>query len=233
MKIKVIIVDDDEGHQTLLTEYLAEFDISTTSYLNEKGVLSAIQDISPDIVILDIVLPGKDGFEILKDIRKISSIPVIMLSARGDETDRIIGLELGADDYLPKPFNPRELLARIKAVLRRYHSTDDNNKSEPPDDMIQTGGLILDRAKQRLVQNDISVELSSTEYKILVAMMSSPDKIFSRDDLMDIIHIGKVISFDRSIDIHISRMRAKIKQISGSGNQIKTVRGKGYKFIEK
>jgi two-component system phosphate regulon response regulator OmpR len=232
MEITAVIVDDDAKHQKLLKEYLEEFGFRVFSLLDGNAVLGTIQKESPDIVILDIILPGRDGFEILKEIRQSSAVPVIMLSAKGDDTDRIVGLELGADDYLPKPFNPRELLARMKAVLRRHRSGDDTPEQIVSESALRSGGLVLDRSRQVLSCGENRVELSSTEYKLLVAMMERPGKVFSRDELMDQASGGEVIAFDRSIDVHVSRLRAKIEQVSGDRDKIRTVRGAGYKFAE-
>jgi len=183
-------------------------------------------------VILDIILPGKDGFEILKEVRDSSSVPVIMLSAKREDTDRIVGLELGADDYLPKPFNPRELLARIKAVLRRHRAMPESVEHTDLEAFLVAGGLTLDRSRHTLFVGDSKEDLSSAERKILSAMMKSPGRIFSRDELMDTLHGGKVVAFDRSIDMHVSRLRAKINKISGFRDRIRTVRGSGYVFTE-
>lgn len=232
MHIKAVVVDDDAKHQNLLREYLTEYGVEVLSFMSGIGVLEAIRSESPDIVILDIVLPGKDGFEILGEIRRSSSVPVIMLSAHGEDTDRIVGLELGADDYLPKPFNPRELVARIKAVLRRQSSGSDGERSVRPANTMMAAGLTLDTSRQRLKKGDASVELSSAEYKIMAAMMGRPGRVFSRDELMDAVHGGEVVAYDRSIDVHISRLRAKVEQVSGLRDLIRTVRGSGYKLAE-
>ncbi len=232
MDTKAVIVDDDAKHQKLLREYLAEFGVNVLSFMDHKGVLEAIRSETPDIVILDIILPGKDGFEILREIRQSFPVPVIMLSAKGDDTDRIVGLELGADDYLSKPFNPRELLARIKAVLRRQPPAAERMPPGSPEDTVTVGELTLDRSRQLLKKGDASVDLSSAEYKILATMMGRPGRVFTRDELMDVIHGGEVVAFDRSVDVHISRLRAKVEQVSGLRDLIKTVRGRGYKLAE-
>jgi len=232
MQIKAVVVDDDAKHQKLLREYLMEFGVEVLSFLNGEGVLEAIRSGSPHIVILDIVLPGKDGFEILREIKRSCPVPVIMLSARGGDTDRIVGLELGADDYLPKPFNPRELVARIKAVLRRQSTGSDGGKGVRAENALTAGGLTLDTSRQRLKKGDSSVELSSAEYKILAAMMGRPGRVFSRDELMDAVHGGEVVAYDRSIDVHISRLRGKVEQVSGLRDLIQTVRGSGYRLAE-
>ena len=229
MNRKVIIIDDDSKLQDLLKEYLGGYNYDIISMLSGDGVLEKINRKQPDIIILDIMLPGKDGMEILKEIRKTSAVPVIMLTAKGEETDRIVGLELGADDYLSKPFNPRELVARMKAVLRRAGSPV-SNKTIDDKSCIETGGLKLNSMSMALEKGDASVELSRTEYKILEALMGNPDMVISRDELMNIARGRDFIAFERSIDVHISKLRAKVESISGHREQIKTVWGTGYKF---
>ncbi|MBA4367641.1 MAG: two-component system response regulator OmpR [Desulfobacterium sp.] len=233
VKTKILVVDDDVKLQQLLTEYLQGYGYKTISLLSGTDVIKTIQQEEPHIIILDIVLPDRDGFEILKDIRQTYSIPVIMLSAKGEETDRIVGLEMGADDYMPKPYNPRELMARIKAVLRRapskkYHEALHKELS----DCIHAYGLTLDRSKQILIKGEKNTELTSTEYKIIEAMMKRPNIVFSRDVLMNRARGDDAASFDRSIDMHISKLRAKIESVSGSRRQIKTVWSSGYKLVD-
>ena len=171
---KILIIDDDEKLQKLLKEYLKGHGFNVVSLMDENEAGTFIEKENPDIVILDVMLPSIDGFEILKAIRRFSSIPVVMLTARGEETDRIVGLELGADDYLPKPFNPRELLARIKAVMRRFHH-EEPGAGTITKSLISAGGLTLDRSKHLLIKDDYKITLSTTEFRILDAMMSNPD----------------------------------------------------------
>ncbi|MBN2041726.1 MAG: response regulator transcription factor [Spirochaetes bacterium] len=230
MSKKVAIIDDDIKLQELLKDYLKDYNYDITSFFEGSDILEKINSAQPDIIILDIMLPGKDGMEILKDIRKESSVPVIMLTAKGEDTDRIIGLELGADDYLSKPFNPRELLARMKAVMRRTGNSPDNkvvNKSS----VIETGGMILDSASMKLVKGNKSVELSKTEYRLLEALMGNHGIVISRDELMNLARGRDFIAFERSIDVHISKLRTKVESVSGKKEQIKTVWGTGYMFV--
>jgi two-component system phosphate regulon response regulator OmpR len=184
------------------------------------------------MVVLDIMLPGKDGLEVLKEIRMDDTIPVIMLTAKGDQTDRIVGLELGADDYLPKPFNPRELLARMKAVLRRAVPEDRDKVRKKEDTLLKAGGVTLNRAKQTILVGGKELELSSTEYKILEVLMRHPNVAFSRDQLMNLARGRDFMAFDRSIDVHISKLRAKLEPDPHSPTRIKTVWGTGYMFID-
>ena len=180
----------------------------------------------------DIMLPGKDGLEVLKEIRTDNPIPVIMLTAKGDQTDRIVGLELGADDYLPKPFNPRELLARMRAVLRRVVPEDGDKVRKKEDTLLKVGGVTLNKAKQTVLIKNKELELSSTEYKILEVLMRHPNVVFSRDQLMNLARGRDFMAFDRSIDVHISKLRAKLEPDPRSPMRIKTVWGAGYMFID-
>ena len=232
MDKKVLIVDDDQKLRELLTDYLTEFGFQVSTLSEGRRILPVIKVENPDIIILDIMLPHKDGFEILREIRTTFSLPVIMLTARGEDTDRIVGLELGADDYLPKPFNPRELLARIRAVLRRA----DGPRSEEPDDdtghLVEAGGLILNIAKRVVNMGPDEVELSSTEFEILKVLMEHPNRTLSRDQLMSMARGRDFMAFDRSIDVHISKLRAKVETDPRSPERIKTVWGTGYIFVD-
>jgi two-component system phosphate regulon response regulator OmpR len=230
MKKKVLLVDDDERLQKLLKEYLEGYDYQVFSHLTGESVLKQIREANPDIVILDIMLPGRDGLEVLKEIRKEFSVPVIMLTAKGEDADRIVGLELGADDYIPKPFNPRELLARIKAVSRRYRAKPGG--PEEPDRMIDSGGLILNRLKRTVMLEGKEVPLSSTEYELLKVLMERPNRVLNRDQLMTLARGREFMAFDRSIDVHISKLRAKIEADPRSPRRIKTVWGAGYMFVD-
>lgn len=228
---KVLIIDDDEKLQKLLREYLGGNGFPVRTLSDGSEVLPTIRSESPDIIILDIMLPGKDGLEVLKDIRRDHTIPVIMLTAKGEDTDRIVGLELGADDYLPKPFNPRELLARMKAILRRAVSTDAGKASLEGGLLIKAGGLTLNQAKQTVATEAGELELSSTEYRILKVLMKHPNTVLSRDQLMTLAQGRDFMAFDRSIDVHISKLRAKLEPDPRSPKRIKTVWGSGYMFV--
>jgi two-component system phosphate regulon response regulator OmpR len=175
------------------------------------------------------MMPGKDGLEVLRDIRARHDLPVIMLTARGDDTDKIVGLELGADDYLAKPFNPRELLARIKAVLRRRTIPFSNQKD---DHILRVDDLVLNRAAHTIEVNGRCMDLSTTEFNILNVLMKNPNRVLSRDQIMTMAKGKDFMAFDRSIDIHISKLRSKIEINPASPKRIKTVWGSGYMFTE-
>ncbi len=231
MENAVLIIDDDEKLCNLLGEYLKDNGFHAACLADGSNALDTLSAGSFDLVILDIMLPGKDGLEVLKEIRKDHTLPVIMLTAKGDDTDRIVGLELGADDYLPKPFNPRELLARMKAVLRRsaHKDKDDNNRAH--DNTIIAGGMTLNRAKQTVVVDGRELELSTAEYRILEVLMKNPNAVLSRDQLMTLARGRDFTAFDRSIDVHISKLRAKVEADPKVPRRIKTVWGSGYMLV--
>jgi two-component system phosphate regulon response regulator OmpR len=232
MKNRILIVDDDQKLQRLLKEYLENNGFQVLSLMDGSQVLKTIGTQSPDLIILDIMLPGKDGLEILKEIRREHLIPVLMLTAKGEETDRIVGLELGGDDYLPKPFNPRELLARMKAILRRVVPGGKKDSLGQEHLLIKAGGLILNKARQTITMDDNELELSSTEYRILEVLMKHPNTVLSRDQLMTLARGRDFMAFDRTIDVHISKIRAKLEPDSRSPKRIKTIWGSGYMFID-
>ncbi len=232
MEKKLLLVDDDEKLLKLVKEYLEGYGFQVLTLPDGSDVMKTIAMQSPDLVMLDIMLPGKDGLDLLKEIRVEHSLPVIMLTAKGEDADRIVGLELGADDYLPKPFNPRELLARVKAVLRRPPYLEDEQGIEDKKALIKVGGLSLNRARQSLLVEGREVELSATEYKVLEALMKHPNVVMTRDQLMTLARGRDFMAFDRSIDVHISKLRAKLKPFPKYGKSIKTVWGTGYMFVE-
>ncbi|MGD9158254.1 MAG: response regulator [Desulfobacteraceae bacterium] len=232
MACRVLIIEDDAKIRMLLKEYLEGNGFNVITLSGGNNTLDVINSESPDIVILDIMLPGKDGLEVLKEIRQKNSVPVIMLTAKGEDADRIVGLELGADDYLPKPFNPRELLARLKAVMRRTFQDREIEQEADPEHLIEAGGIVLNRAKQTVVLEGEEVELSSTEYKILEVLMTNPNVILNRDQIMNYARGRDFMAFDRSIDVHISKLRSKLERNSRSPRRIKTIWGSGYMFVD-
>jgi two-component system phosphate regulon response regulator OmpR len=232
MGTRVLMVDDDEKLRKLLREYLENNGFRVMGLPDGSQVLETIRRESPDLVILDIMLPGKDGLEILKEIRRDFNLPVIMLTAKGEDTDRIVGLELGGDDYLAKPFNPRELLARMKAVLRRVGSGTARDPESGKHLLIKAGGLMLNTARQTVTTKKSEIELSTAEYRILEVLMKNPNTILNRDQLMTLARGRDFMAFDRSIDVHISKLRAKLEPDPHSPKRIKTIWGSGYMFVD-
>lgn len=230
MARNILIIDDDAVLQHLLCDYLKDHLLVVTPSLTAKEGLTRLREAAKHhfaLVVLDIMLPDLDGFEALRQIRTLSSVPVVMLTARSDETDRIIGLEMGADDYMHKPFNPRELLARIKAVLRRS-----DPRALPAADRrqggFQAGPFTLDTDTCKLFRGGREIVLSGVEFDILKELAQYPGRTMSRDHLLNIARGRDFEAFDRSIDVHISRIRKKIEDHPARPNYIKTVWGKGY-----
>ena len=223
----IFLVDDDQKLRRLLAKFLGDQGFATREFPDGSEVIAAIAANTPAVIILDIMLPGESGLSILKRIRQEHSVPVIMLTAKGDDEDRITGLELGADDYLPKPFNPRELLARINAVLRRSVSPQLEGVAA---DKIESGGLVLYRKRRTVSAGAEEVELSATEYRLLEVLMTRPGMVHTRDELLNYARGKDFGPFDRSIDVHISKLRVKTELLSGGRRCIKTVWGSGYMF---
>ena len=226
-KKQILIIDDDQKLNELLKSYLSKFDMSVAAAVHPDEGLNLLKKRSPDLVILDVMLPGKDGFEVCKEIRKSSKIPIIMLTARGDVTDRVVGLEIGADDYLPKPFEPRELVARIQSVLRRLAP------SPKPGGFLESGGLKVDLSKRTASLKDKDLGLTTTEFEILSFFMRNPGMVLNRDRIMEYLKGIECEAFNRSIDIAVSRLRRKLKDPAARPKFFKTVWGEGYLFIGK
>lgn len=224
---KILIIDDDIQLSELISEFLASFNYEIHSKHTPEDGLSFIEEEQPDIVILDIMLPGMDGFQVLRKIRENSTIPVIMLTARGEVTDRIVGLELGADDYLSKPFEPRELLARIQSILRRSQSPGSMI------DILEFDFLSIDKLKQEVLLEGEVVHLSTTEYEALLLFAENPGNVLDREQLVENLRGITWQSYDRSVDVLVSRLRNKLGETPSNTRFIKTVHGVGYKFIGK
>jgi two-component system, OmpR family, response regulator CpxR len=221
--MNILLVDDDAELCTLLTEFLRREGFGVECANDGPHGLEMALRPSVDMVVLDVMLPGMDGFEILKRLRQQSKVPVMMLTARGEDVDRIVGLELGADDYLPKPFNPKELVARIRAVLRRYAP-----RPPAPSSRIELNGILLDPGTREAFSNGKPVELTTFEFDILELLMRSAGRVLSRDALMENFYSRKATPFDRSLDMHISHLR---KKLENGDALIKTIRGVGYQFV--
>jgi len=227
MRDVILIVDDDAKLRKMLADYLAGYEYAVRELPDGMDAAKVIAQVRPSVVVLDVMMPGKDGFEVLTDIRKISKVPVIMLTAKGDPSDRVVGLEMGADDYLPKPFNLRELLARIRAALRRYIPETIFEET------LEVGGVSLDLSLQTMTVDSTEYELSTAEFNVLSALMRNPDIPLSRDALLNMGWGEDSIVSDRTVDVHVSRLRTILKKHTGQAKRIKTVWGLGYKFVSK
>jgi DNA-binding response OmpR family regulator len=221
------MVDDDIELCSMLQDYLARHGFSvTTEHTGDLGLRRALSgDFA--IVLLDVMLPGLDGFEVLRRLRTSSQVSVLLLTARGEDIDRIVGLEIGADDYLPKPFNPRELLARIRAILRRSAA---NQPGKSTIKHLSVGGIELDTGARTAICKGAELDLTNVEFELLGALMESPGQILTREHLTETVLDRRFNPFDRSLDMHISRLRRKLDDLAGLGDQIKTIRSVGYQL---
>jgi len=223
---RVLLIDDDERLAEMLGTYLRSRGFTVEHRVDGGSGLSALSASSFDVLLLDVMLPDLDGFEVLKRLRKTSNVPVLMLTARGEDTDRIVGLELGADDYLPKPFNPREVVARIHAILRRGRL----NEAVEADDVLRFGRLEIDRAAREARVDGKPCALTSHQFDLLRVLAERAGRVQSRDQLMQALRGEDLEEFDRSIDVHISRIRAAIEEDPRHPRRIRTIRAVGYVF---
>lgn len=223
----VLIIEDDRNTAVLISTYLERAGFTPRLVYNGREALDLVLRQRYGFVILDIMLPDIDGWEICRELRKTSDVPILMLTAREEEIDRVLGLSLGADDYVIKPFSPRELVERVKAILRR------TSRQATPVHFFRHNGLVLDIEKRRVTLDEQSVELTTVEYKLLQALMSSPGKAFSRDDLLNHIYERGESVVDRVVDVHIGNLRQKLADDPNSPRFVETVRGFGYRFIER
>ena len=222
----LLIVDDDPGLRELLADYLGRNGFRVSGVADGRGLWAALEREPVDLVILDLMLPGDDGLVLCRTLRARSPLPIIMLTARGDDTDRIVGLEMGADDYLPKPFNPRELLARIKSILRRARSVP----AEPGETRrFHFAGWTLDvDARQLIAPDGVLVALGASDYRLLRVFLDHPQRVLNRDQLLDLTQGREAAPFDRSIDVQVSRLRRRLRDDPRDAVLIKTVRNEGY-----
>ncbi len=216
-----MIVDDDVELCSLLKEFFQREGFVVDCVHEGQGGLEAAKHGGYDLVVLDVMLPGLDGFELLKQLRSDSRVPVLMLTARGEDIDRIVGLELGADDYLSKPFNQRELTARVKAILRRTEIKTNRGR-------VEVNGVVLDPGTRAVTCEGKAVDVTTLEFDILEQLMRNAGRVVSRDGLMESLYNRKATPFDRSIDMHVSHLRRKLE---GGRAVIKTIRGAGYQFV--
>jgi DNA-binding response OmpR family regulator len=224
MNPTILIIDDDEKLNELLSDFLKGFGFDVITATRPAEGLKKLKQAAPDLVVLDIMLPDMDGFDVCRTIRQTSNLPIIMLTARGEITDKVVGLELGADDYLAKPFEPRELVARIQSVLRRTRRLEDTRS-------LSFNRLSIDPGTQMVLLDGIPVDLTTNEFRALVLLAANAGKVLNRDQILQELRGIDCDAFNRSVDITVSRLRQKLRDNPKSPEFIKTVWGSGYVFI--
>jgi DNA-binding response OmpR family regulator len=224
----ILVVDDEPKIVQFARDYLEHAGFSVLTAFNGKTALAVVRSAKPDLVVLDLGLPDMDGLDVTRTLRKDANVPVIMLTARGEETDKLVGLELGADDYMTKPFSPKELVARVRAVLRRSEATAANALA----DVIRAADLMLEVPRLRATVGERIVGLTPTEFQLLATLASQPGRIFTRSQLLDAIHGIAFESYERAIDAHIKNIRRKIEPNPRQPRYILMVYGVGYKFTD-
>jgi DNA-binding response OmpR family regulator len=220
----VLIVEDELSIARIVRDYLEHEGFQVEHAADGEAGLSAVRRVNPDLIVLDLRLPKRDGLDVAREVRRFSEVPIVMVTARGEEADRVAGLELGADDYIVKPFSPRELVARIRAVLRRT----DAHRAAP--EIREVGDLRIDIDKMRTTAGDRTVDLTPTEFQLLTAMMRQPGRVFTRAQLLDALHGVAFESYERAIDAHIKNMRKKLEVSPAQPRYILTVHGVGYRL---
>jgi len=224
--VKVLVVDDEPKIVDLVKLYLERDGFQVLTARDGHAALAAVRDEQPDLIVLDLMLPGIDGVEVCRRIRRESNVPVIMLTARAEEADKLIGLEVGADDYVTKPFSPRELAGRVRAVLRRSNAA----QGQKPE-RIEVGGLMIDSTGHKVLCDGELIDLTPTEFRLLWTLSSQPERVFSRGQLLENAFENRFEGYERTIDAHVKNLRRKLSRASGR-SCIETVYGIGYKFVE-
>jgi two-component system, OmpR family, alkaline phosphatase synthesis response regulator PhoP len=224
----VLVVDDEPKIVDVVREYLEHAGFSVRTAGDGPAALERARALAPDLIVLDLGLPGLDGLDVARELRRSSRVPVIILTARGEEVDRIIGLELGADDYLVKPFSPRELVARVRAVLRRVDERDAAGTGEP----IVRGDVVVDPARRRVTLSGKAIDLTPTEFDLLAHLARQPGRVFTRAQLLTAIHGVAVESYERAVDAHIKNLRRKLEPDPRHPRYVLTAHGVGYRFTD-
>jgi DNA-binding response OmpR family regulator len=227
MSYKILVVDDEPNLVNTVRAYLEDSGYGVVTASNGRDALFASRHERPDLIILDLMMPEMDGWEAARLIRRESSVPIIMLTARVEDADKVAGLEMGADDYLTKPFNPRELVARVRAVLRRAHG---DLAAEP--ELLRVGDLELDRKSYRVTLAGEHIELTRSEFDLLAALMEQPGRVFTRLELLDHVQGEAYAAYERTIDVHVKNLRAKIEDDPRNPRHIETVYGVGYRLVK-
>lgn len=223
----VLVVDDEPRITALVRDYLTQSGLGVIEAADGQSALATIATRGVDLVVLDLGLPDIDGLDVIRRIRATTHVPIVILTARSDETDKVVGLELGADDYVVKPFGPKELVARVRALLRRVAAEEDGEVI-----VLRVGEVCVDTAKMTVTRGDQDVELTSTEFRIVETMISQPGRVFTRGQLLDAVHGVSFESYERAIDAHIKNIRRKLEPQPGTPRYIQTVHGVGYRFVD-
>jgi two-component system, OmpR family, alkaline phosphatase synthesis response regulator PhoP len=222
----VLVVEDEIEIARVVRDYLRNAGFEVIVVGDGGSAVASVRSAKPDLLVLDLGLPGRDGLDVAREIRRWSDTPIVMLTARGDETDRIVGLEIGADDYVVKPFSPKELVARVRAVLRRTRT------AARGDEVVRAGDVEIDTAKMRVSVGGTQVDLTPTEFQLLATLAREPGRVFTRSQLLDAVHGVAIESYERAIDAHVKNIRRKIEPEPGSPRYVVTVYGVGYRFAD-
>jgi len=225
----VLVVDDEPKILQVVRDYLADAGFSVTTASNGTAALAQARAVPPDLVVLDLGLPGLDGLDVARELQRRGPVPIIMLTARSDEVDRVLGLELGADDYLVKPFSPRELVARVRAVLRRSERSAAGDADSGP---VVVGDVAVDPERRRVTVAGRAVELTATEFELVAHLARQPGRVFTRSQLLDVIHGTAVESYERAVDAHVKNIRRKLEPDPHRPRYLLTVHGVGYRFAD-
>lgn len=222
----VLVVDDELRITRLVRDYLRQAGFGVVEASDGPGALRAAREHALDLVVLDLGLPGLDGLDVTRRLRAQSNVPIIIVTARTEESDRIVGLELGADDYVTKPFSPRELVARVRAVLRRVGMQNDD------DEVLRVGSVTVDQPKMRVTVDGAEIDLTATEFQIVAALAGQPGRVFTRAQLLDAVHGVAIETYERAIDAHVKNIRRKMEPDPGRPRFVQTVHGVGYRFSD-
>jgi len=222
----VLVVEDELEIARVVRDYLHEAGFEVIVVGDGDSAVASVRSAKPDLMVLDLGLPGRDGLDVAREVRRWSTTPIVVLTARGDEADRIVGLELGADDYIVKPFSPRELVARIRAVLRRTRTQG------RPDEVLRASGVEVDAARMRVTADGRAVDLTPTEFELLATLVREPGRVFTRSQLLDAIHGVAIETYERAIDAHVKNLRRKLETDPRSPKLVQTVHGVGYRFTD-
>jgi DNA-binding response OmpR family regulator len=224
---KILVVEDESKIARLVSDYLAHAGFETLVAGDGDTALASVRRAKPDLVVLDLSLPGRDGLDVARTLRQTSTVPIVMLTARGDEIDRVVGLELGADDYVVKPFSPKELVARVRAVLRRTETA----RARGPE-VLRVADVEVDLGRMRVSVGGRPVELTTTEFQLLAVLVREPGRVFTRGQLLDAVHGVAFESYERAVDAHVKNIRKKLEPTPGRPRYLLTVHGVGYRFAD-